>query len=384
MADGTAQDLVVLPHQPPSSSLPCDSDHHRYSPFSSSESTAQQHDATASTSITTATTTTAPQSQANITQQQSTDNARQSSAATSQENARQSNTPVVSLLSLDDRHEKDPTSMQSGRRRRSLPNAHVPHLAHIHHHHIAFPPNFAGYAPGHAYNFYPTNGHAFANGRVFNASRSDDFYSYGANAAPLNGRRRRATATENSETDSKRSDSNSSASAVDEEGKVQRTGVTSPPPAPYSPMAQYGLKFNQNARNAGFAPRGRASYGERTRIVNNNNNNNNNNGRKFFAQRNAILTNNNRDFYQQKDAGAIAGNNNVDCSLSNSAAQVNNSTMMGQQQQQQHFVPPSRNNRNRRNVRRGATALSEIGAGDAPLAQADVADACKKLDSLKL
>lgn len=74
---------------------------------------------------------------------------------------------------------------------------------------------------------------------------------------------------------------------------------------------------------------------------------------------------------------------------------------------QQHFAPPSRNTgRNsysgggggggsggggnaRRLVRRNApssstTPLSEIGAGDAPLPGAEVSDACKKLDSLKL
>lgn len=75
---------------------------------------------------------------------------------------------------------------------------------------------------------------------------------------------------------------------------------------------------------------------------------------------------------------------------------------------QPHFAPPSRNitrnaygggsgstsggtSGNRRLVRRNTTAtatttapLSEIGAGDAPLPGAEVSDACKKLDSLKL
>lgn len=62
---------------------------------------------------------------------------------------------------------------------------------------------------------------------------------------------------------------------------------------------------------------------------------------------------------------------------------------------QQHFAPPSRNtNRNsygggarrlvRRNNASASAPLSEIGAGDAPLPGAEVSDACKKLDSLKL
>lgn len=51
----------------------------------------------------------------------------------------------------------------------------------------------------------------------------------------------------------------------------------------------------------------------------------------------------------------------------------------------QNFIPPIR--RTRRSARRSThagTPSSEIGAGDAPLPSAEVADTCKKLDNLKL
>lgn len=134
--------------------------------------------------------------------------------------SRQSSTPVVSLLSIDQRHEKDPTAMQGGRRKRPV-----------------VPPSPVGYhsaANGYVvdtYNGYYSNPfdiyqqqhnnhrHPSYNGNQNNNSNGRRFTNGWSNSNSRRNGRETALST--------RSDSNSSASAVDENRNEEKC---SPPP----------------------------------------------------------------------------------------------------------------------------------------------------------
>lgn len=298
-------------------------------------------------------------------QQQQLRNTSTENTAITTDTTRQSNTPVVSLLSLDQKHEKDFTSMQSGRRRKSTPSVQS-----------TPPPPPQYHANGYINNVFPAN---FVNSVGFypppNSFAVNQQFECGYGGRPnsrggaMNGgrswsRRRRIPDARNTETcslSSMRSDSNSPASVVDEnrnEDKVQRTGVSSPPPAPYSPITYYGYTGSDKTRGC---------YDSLHRARNNNNN------KRAW---NVTRRHSDNVIFNKIDVGA-------------ENEEVNSNSFVTQQVVSaggaQHFAPPSRSSRNRRNTaRRNTNALSEIGAGDAPLPAPEVSDACKKLDGLKL
>ncbi|KAJ8957946.1 hypothetical protein NQ318_001945 [Aromia moschata] len=127
------------------------------------------------------------------------------------EDARNSNTPVVSLLSIDQQQEKDYLSMQGGRRRKSAAQGSAP----VHH-------------------IYPSNGYV-------NTLNS---YAMGYHPQPYTGpyyqeyRRTNGVALRNKRR-----------TYADENKNDPRPNSTPPPPAPYSPvMHQYKIIGN-NTRN---------------------------------------------------------------------------------------------------------------------------------------
>lgn len=215
-----------------------------------------------------------------------------------------------------------------------------------------------------------------------------------------------------------RTNSNSSASAVDEnrnEDKNFRTSINTPPPLAYSPIVQYGLmhvKYNTRNFHNNRSVRGGAG------LQNNNGRSHNtysNNPSKTFQNKNSVPFNkkpNTRNFNkpaitskpeEPKDVVGCSNANDNQVQSSNidiasgtdtpleqsdvSIPQTNSSSLPLQIPPggSQNFIPPAR--RTRRSVRRTThvgTPLSEIGAGDAPLPSTEVADTCKKLDNLKL
>lgn len=238
-----------------------------------------------------------------------------------------------------------------------------------------FPMNFPGYGP----QFRPM---AYATAA---AAQSHYEYSYGHGGRSASGggnnnwsRRRRANAEnrslETSSRSSVRSDSNSSASAVDENrnenDKIHRTDITSPPPAPYSPITHYGYPTGYNAakNNHEVTHKSRDS----------------NNGKKTFSK--VVVNSRDGDAKDDRNSDQFVVPKQMNSGGAMPTGTGGGGGSISQQQQQQHFAPPLRGPRNRRSTVRRGTALSEIGAGDAPLptAAADVSDACKKLDSLKL
>lgn len=326
---------------------------------------------------------------------------------------RQSNTPVVSLLSLDQHQEKDFNSMQGGRRRKI--NNNTPPGINNNNNNAH---NFNGYTatapPYPAPPFYsnmlpPPNGNnLYGYPNNFNAFYSNPpnsgygKYHGGLNnkgAHNLNGQvehrntwtRKRKIEKRNIETgslSSLRTDSNSSASIVDDtnnrndDKNLATTGVDTPPPAPYSPMTNYlpnntskmnnsnmtryfpsrTLRGGHNNHRNSFVP---SSMSTSPRNINKNNNR-------------SVPTINSNEQRNSEPVSVLVGQNSSNKpSVSQFSPQVHAGA-----NQSQHFAPPMR--RGRRSMRRSGQAINEIGAGDAPLPNSDVSDACKKLDSLKL
>lgn len=322
---------------------------------------------------------------------------------------RQSNTPVVSLLSLDQHQEKDFSSMQGGRRRKlnsTPPNNNNNNTAHNYNGYTTsaqYPPFYGNVLPPpNTNNMYGYTQNNF-NGSFPYTSPGSGFKYQGNKGAPLNGqdrswtRKRRVEKRNTIDTgslSSLRTDSNSSASVADEnrnEDKIRNedknlnmttTDVDTPPPAPYSPMTSMtqgylpnytkiinpssGVRHYQNRsiRGGGMGYQ-RTSYSYSNSSSRNLNKNN----------RSVPSLNNSEQRNSEPITSVLAHSNKP--SVSQFSSQVHAGATPPQ-----HFAPPMR--RGRRSMRRSTQAINEIGAGDAPLPNSDVSDACKKLDSLKL
>ncbi|KAJ8981932.1 hypothetical protein NQ317_002103 [Molorchus minor] len=147
------------------------------------------------------------------------------------EDSRNSNTPVVSLLSIDQQQEKDYLSMQGGRRRKSNPSSAPQNLA-------AYPSN--GYVNSYALG-YPAPPYAPYN--QYQDCRR-------ANGASRVKRKTYDRRQDHSSRSSLRTDSNSSASYVDENKNETRTGVHMGPP-PVQGFAPAARRSRRNIRRGG-------------------------------------------------------------------------------------------------------------------------------------
>lgn len=309
-------------------------------------------------------------------------------------NVRNSSTPVVSLLSLDQQQEKDLLSLQGGRRRKPTN-----------------PPSLQG-PPVQCRN-YPSNGYVNPYGQIaYHTSPSQPYHTYNSNfhqnrPSYNSGYQRRFNGFDNRYTNNKikkksfdtnrtghsndhssrsslRTDSNSSASCVDENKNEEkshiRTAVNTPPPAPYSPLANPFKVFSLPNYN----------------ITNNNSRNSN---PKFNHNRPYYNSNNNNYGYEKcksindssnpsKNGGANSSNNFSSDSQQNLPSQVHVATSQGlvpTSSAQGYSGAPPNPRRSRRSIRRsGGGGVNEIGAGDAPLLSEVSGEVCKKLETLKL
>ncbi|XP_072388206.1 uncharacterized protein [Diabrotica undecimpunctata] len=304
------------------------------------------------------------------------------SALSQPQEDRNSHTPIVSLLSIDHQQEKDYSSMQSGRRRKILVQSNQNNVP-------MYPTNgyvnqFVGYnpqqPPPHSFG-QPlfNNGYGFSEYRRFNGY--PDIRSINNSNKPRRRIYENRRSNDHSSRSSLRTDSNSSASCVDEnknEEKTFRTTVNTPPPAPYSPMTNQQFKF--------------INYSNTKNIYNHKYANNNN----YY---NRTATHHDRF----KHTEPLANKNNYSSIypltnnfLTNSHTQSNSDSLPSQNSQVhvtttgQSFVPvtiQAQTKRNKRSLRRsGASAggINEIGAGDAPLPGEECEDVYKKLETLKL
>lgn len=402
--------------------------------------------------------------------------------------SRQSNTPVVSLLSIDHQQEKDLTSMQGGRRRKSpsqtqrastphnhnfMPNGfqsgyspvppqshnpnpyshhhshsqpsqhtysqnmyltHVPSLSHHqqqpHHHHHSMDygynnPNISSYNKNLNNNRLMMNGYdkLYINNNI----RKKRTY--------VNDKPYKQHQYNSDHTVIVRSDSNSSASVVDEnrnENKIVSSSdnynfVTSSSTVTtstystlnkvsnnsninnnivrYNNWPSFNNNNNNNIRSGGFNQDKRVNIKKTyvPRRFYNSNNNNNTSHKEQNTTTTTTTTDTNNYVYNKNNLINLNNNksNNVvpvNCEISTITTTTNcidltktishqNAVPISQiPASSQHFAPPSRRNRKtvRRNTTTSTTAISEIGAGDAPLPVQDVNDTGKKLESLKL
>lgn len=301
---------------------------------------------------------------------------------------RNSSTPVVSLLSLDQQQEKDFLSLQGGRRRKPTN-----------------PPSLQG--PPIPPRSYPSNGYMNPYGPIaYHSLPLQPFNAYNANLSHnrqtystgyqrrLNGFDNRSNAhkkkriydgnkpvnsNDHSSRSSLRTDSNSSASCVDEnknEEKSHRTAVNTPPPAPYSPLANPFKMFNLSNYHTA------------------NNTSRNSNHPKYHSNRPNYHTNNN-NYNRIESGGKISGTNCTNPSNLTSDSQPTLNSQVHVATSQALISTPSAQGfsggatsgarRSRRSLRRGGgTGVNEIGAGDAPLLSDVGGDVCKKLETLKL
>lgn len=313
---------------------------------------------------------------------------------------RNSSTPVVSLLSLDQQQEKDFISLQGGRRRKSAnpPQSYAPPISpkvyssngYIN----PYAPISYQTAPSQPFNTYNTN--VSHNRTLYNSGYQrrvngfDNRYNNGKNRKRNYDSNRTSYNNDHSSRSSLRTDSNSSASCVDEnknEDKTHiRTAVNTPPPTSCSPLANsfklFPMSNYHNANNSRNSNYSKYNY-NRSHYYNNNNYY----YEKFKGSNDSSNNGKNSGTNNSSDNGA--NNNNFSSySQPNSTPQVHVATSQG-------LVPsassgfnsaPPNARRNRRSIRRSGTGggVNEIGAGDAPLPSEVGSEVCKKLETLKL
>ncbi|XP_056633886.1 putative uncharacterized protein DDB_G0271606 isoform X2 [Diorhabda sublineata] len=314
-------------------------------------------------------------------QQQSTDTNR----AHILPNDRKSQTPVVSVLSIEQQQEKDYSSMQSGRRRKPIMqnNQNIP----------VYPSNgfvnpFVGFNPQHPPPplFGPHHPHSvfgFPDYRRFNG-----YIEGRPNNFNINRTRKRnfdhRQWNDHSSRSSLRTDSNSSsASLVDENKNEDNKIVNTPPPAPYSPQLKsisYAKSFHNN------------NYKKQ-------NNNNNDDNMKYYYYNNKTVSNTTNDLTKNKNKTPPVNNNNnnnliiddktrhPESLTQSSDSQVHLSTTTNQSYVPAVVTAQPQARRSKRSLRRsgaGSGMVNEIGAGDAPLPDEVAGEVRKKMDSLKL
>ncbi|RZC34206.1 atrophin-1 [Asbolus verrucosus] len=280
--------------------------------------------------------------------------------------SRQSKTPVVSLLSMEQHQEKDFVSMQGGRRVKPQPPPPPPPIAvpHFHHQPPLFNPfNFNG-PPVRSQQPYKTANSAretMSNNNINNNSSNNNNNGWRKrNYNPT--RKSYDRNNDSSSRSSMRTDSNSSANAaVVDENKNEEKGHGMPhhlsaimPP----PIGHHHHHHHPNYHLFNGTRTYQNSVGRR-----------NHQGRS-------------------KDAPAAPPPAPPPLQQVNSKSNfVVPSQQMRNNNGQQSFVMSAARSRNKRSTRRHVQAggsLSEIGAGDAPLPNNDVTDTCKKLETLKM
>ncbi|XP_044762872.1 pollen-specific leucine-rich repeat extensin-like protein 2 isoform X3 [Coccinella septempunctata] len=336
--------------------------------------------------------------------------------------ARQSNTPVVSLLAIDHSAEKDFNAMQGGRRKKAFPvppSAPPPNalfaaqlMNGMPFPPINFPPPPLNYHPPPPYGPPPPFAPFVHAAQPFNNGygphpphhhhhQQQQQQSAVRPAAQTNGYAKRQGPRRNynnrqnnySNRSSLRTDSSSSAASCVEDTKQQhRTNVNTPPPAPYSPLTNHG--FTSRFNGVTTPPIGGGQYNgniNHVRPARNNYYNNNNNGRTSTKPRTNNYPTQRTSNNARENVNEMTNNHRGDANQTNKIHDTNAPQVHGGSggASTNNYAPlPTR--RNRRSLRRTnvgtGTALSEIGAGDAPLPQNpdSVSEACKKLDSLKL
>lgn len=327
--------------------------------------------------------------------------------------SRKTTTPVVSLLSVDGSAEKDYHAMQGGRKKKPLPvptppvNSHTVFAPFVNGMPpVPFPsmnyppppinyqpptftaPPFSTYLPPHQ---PPFNGV----GQQLEVALTQKFVP---KKAQTNGYSKKQTPSKSfvskqneisSNRSSLRTDSSSSTASVVEENrnhneKLHRTNVNTPPPAPYSPLTNHGYVSRFNGVTS--PPNGQYNNARPTRNFYNNHTQHDIRKLNVKPKPNSNFTarmNNGREISAEITNNSHTGESNqVNSTYDTNASQVHTGGSSS-------FAPlPSR--RNRRSIRRSnigtGAALSEIGAGDAPLPQNSdsVSETCKNLDSLKL
>lgn len=342
---------------------------------------------------------------------------KQREIANDTDTTRQTNTPVVSLLSIDNSVEKDLNAMQGGRKKKPLgplslnaaPTVFAPivnGMQPVAFSSLNYPPPPINYQPPFSTTYPPflTNPQQ----QPFNGGPVSQ-YDYGQQAkhhvnkySQMNGYSKKPTAKKNfvgrqnefSNRSSLRTDSSSSAASCVEDNrnnnnndeKHRTTGLNTPPPAPYSPLTNHGYTMRLNGV---VSPPNGGQFGNARPSRNFYGNHSQQDGRKTSGKLRTNgnytgrISNGRESSIETAVNGPFRGENNlVNAIYDTNAPQVHTGSSST-------FAPlPTR--RNRRSIRRNnmgtGTALSEIGAGDAPLPQNSdsVSEACKKMDSLKL
>ncbi|KAK5638778.1 hypothetical protein RI129_013073 [Pyrocoelia pectoralis] len=309
---------------------------------------------------------------------------------------RQSNTPVVSVLSLDQHQERDFMSLQSGWRRKSTET--IPNNVHDFSNNVVVVPyeNSSNYTHSQSAYHHSVN----INGYVVQNDLSVPKYSshshiHDSDRLAWQNRRRNSNTT-----DEPQSQTNlGSGGGIDENRNEEKNCTNNtPPPAPYSPILQCGLAPNKyNSRK--FHNTTRSGRGHFPSY-----NNNHYRYNSFSANRERPNYHNyasNKMYHKrlhdprpktENCAPTMTDTPNVSAgnsSLETPPIHVTNGSnslppQISSSLGSMSFTPPRRSGK--RSMRRTTTASStnEIGAGDAPLPCTDVLDACKKLDNLKL
>lgn len=344
---------------------------------------------------------------------------------------RQTKTPVVSLLSMEQIQEKDLFAMQGGRRvkpqppqyqqqppqslQSSVPPLSLPQMImqpHFSLHHNPPPPlppqshqspfyacNYNG-APIRSQMHYNKTGNLNNNNNNYN-NRDGHFNNGWRKPRNYNNSRKYDQNNKNfdlpsSSRSSLRTDSNSSANTIVDETKNEekigmqpvvfnhhRTGGL-PPPAPL-PLMHPGMMHHPAPLQNNYP----LFNGGSSRTYQNSNNN-------YYQRRN---NNNNNSFKHQSQQSVPLSIPNRDFNNDNSSYNKNKNNLVQSTQMRSNNGPPTfgmitSTKRNKRVVRRntqtgaggvGGGAPSEIGAGDGPLSNNDlVADTCKKMETLKM
>ena len=214
---------------------------------------------------------------------------------------------------------------------------------------------------------------------------------------------RRASHDVSSSTSSLRTESNSSSSAVTEESNSRAEELFTVDNNVQPPLAHSPALHSCNGSAGNYNGVARIHHGSKTARGSSHAENKPvrnvyvNNYRRTYSNQNASWKNQQSNELGHGDNSSSADVSSTKLTTSVHAtdsiqtdlkAPVGNVLQVSQQYvaNPQHFVPPSRRN-GKRSVRRiNQQQLNEIGAGDAPLpaGERDVADACKKLDAVKL
>ncbi|KAF5307402.1 hypothetical protein FQR65_LT06916 [Abscondita terminalis] len=317
------------------------------------------------------------------------------SNASSVDGSRQSNTPVVSVLSLDQHQERDLTSLQGGRRRKSAET--IPSINNIHDYnkHMLFVPyenNFINANRSHNAPPQSNNSSNNFNGSLptpspveFGGSKQNPHLCNGGNERTWYNKKRNYTKY----ADETQSQNDTTVDENRNEDKNCRSPPQllfpppTPPPPPISANKYPPRNYQNNIRSQSHMNHNNFRYGGVNKGP----------PRNFPLSKGLTYYNGYKTpNFQTRDVKLKKkyGEENVLYPPSAELSDVNLNSLPPQMPSSIasfNFIPPARRG-GRRTVRRGPSTSSanQIGAGDAPLPSpsSDVSDSCKMLDNLKL